>query len=65
MELIPTTVDQGRKTLGIRVDHGKNTREKIDEDYETKRVLNFESVLSEHELIENKKRVLNSYYFIN
>jgi hypothetical protein len=34
--------------------------------YGTKRVLNFESVLNEHnELINLKKRVLNDYYFIN
>ena len=40
--------------------------ERIKEDYETKRVLNFESVKNEHhELINMKKNVLNDYYFIN
>ncbi len=36
------------------------------EDYGANRVLNFDSVLYEHnELINLKNRVLNDYYFIN
>ncbi len=38
--------------------------ERIKEDYENKRVLNFDSVINEHhELINIKKRVLNGYFF--
>ena len=40
--------------------------ERIKVDYDTKRVLNFDSVINEHhELINMKKTVLNDYYFIN